>query len=222
MESGRFCAVAWGRAASLPSAAVGLLTLAERARLDRLLRAEDRQRSAAATVLLRLLACAVTGVRAHAIRIDRTCQRCLGNHGPPQLSLPGIEASVSHSGDLAGAAVSLAGPVGLDVEMVRPQRVRRVATHVLADDERVEDPSDLVRYWTRKEAVVKATTDGIGVGMSGVRVTPPSRAPELLSYPGRPDLRVQLHDLRAGPGHFASVAVLTDDRVEVTEQFVDW
>ena len=83
-------------------------------------------------------------------------------------SLPGLglHASITHSGEIVGVALSAAGPLGLDVEQVRERDISDLTRRVLGSGERSENPEDFFRYWTRKEAVVKATRDGIGVGLS--------------------------------------------------------
>jgi 4'-phosphopantetheinyl transferase len=46
-----------------------------------------------------------------------------------------------------------------------------------------------LRYWTRKEAVLKATGDGLRVPMDELVVSAPEEAAELRSWRGRPDRR---------------------------------
>jgi 4'-phosphopantetheinyl transferase len=77
--------------------------------------------------------------------------------------------------------------------------------------------ADFFTYWTRKEAVVKATGDGLAVPLRRVRVTPPGVAPALLAYPDR-TLTVQMRDLAPGPGYAAALAVVTGAPVEVRER----
>jgi 4'-phosphopantetheinyl transferase len=67
-------------------------------------------------------------------------------------------------------------------------------------------------YWTRKEALVKATGDGITESLPGVVVSPPEEPARLLSYEGKPALaeRTVMADLHRGPGHVATAAVIGD------------
>ena len=63
--------------------------------------------------------------------------------------------------------------------------------------------------WTRKEAVTKATGDGLRVPFSEVVVAADTGPPRVVSwpYPQPPD-SVSLLDLDAGPGYVAALAVL--------------
>ena len=64
-------------------------------------------------------------------------------------------------------------------------------------------------YWTRKEAVVKATGRGLGMPLKAFAVSGPHEAPRLV-WAQDPALveQVILHDLDPGPGHVASLAAL--------------
>ena len=65
--------------------------------------------------------------------------------------------SLSHSGDLVLCALSDAGPVGVDVEKVRPLR-EGLPQYALSEEELAEfDGSweDFFRLWTRKESWCK-------------------------------------------------------------------
>lgn len=217
-----WCRIRWVDVRDVPTSLTHTLSDAERARVARLLRPADRARSTAAAVLLRQMVAAASGVPAGQVQVDRTCPRCGRAHGRPRLPGLGLDASITHCGDLAGVAVSSAGAVGLDIEPVEPDRVGRLGSRLLAPGERAAGPADLLRYWTRKEAVVKATGEGIGIGLSRIVVSPPHQAPRLLSYPGRPNLSMRLADLRGRPGHLASAAVVTDRPVRFSEAFHQW
>jgi 4'-phosphopantetheinyl transferase len=67
--------------------------------------------------------------------------------------------------------------------------------------------------------VVKATGDGLSVRLPGVIVSPPGSAPALLSYEGRAGLAgsTRLAPLHPGTGYLASVAVIGDRPVSLTE-----
>jgi 4'-phosphopantetheinyl transferase len=97
-----------------------------------------------------------------------------GDHGKPELGPPfdraGLQFNVSNSGDLALCAVTLAGPVGIDVEQVRPMAdLDGVAELVLSRNERAafakaDEPDRLTLFhaaWTRKEAYLKARGEGL-------------------------------------------------------------
>jgi phosphopantetheinyl transferase len=86
-------------------------------------------------------------------------------------------AWISHSGATVAVAVSDAGAVGVDVRQVTDDAVGELSPLVLADSEagHVTGARDLFTYRARKEALVKATGDGVGVPLGEVVVTPPGR-----------------------------------------------
>ncbi len=116
-------------------------------------------------------------------------------------------------------------PVGVDVEQL-DGRARplggdgdpdALARLVLAEPERAAlaevDPSARARAflvaWTRKEAVTKATGDGLRVPFSQIVVAATAGPPRVTSwpYPQAPE-SVSVLDLDAGPGYVAALAVL--------------
>lgn len=93
-----------------------------------------------------------------------------GGHGKPFVP-GGRHFSLTHSGSLAALALH-AAPVGLDAERIAP--VRRAAARALTPEERrymADDPERRFAYlWTRKEAVLKCTGDGLSLPMHGFAV----------------------------------------------------
>ena len=153
--------------------------------------------------------------------MDRTCDRCGAQHGRPRVVGSGIELSVSHSGDLVLVAVSDGSPIGVDVEEITargPVDHNRVAMRVCDPSERphLGNLRDFLVYWTRKEAVLKASGDGLRVPPAHVVVTPPDLPPAVLAWRGRPRLDCQMANLELGPGYVASLAVLTAAPITVT------
>jgi 4'-phosphopantetheinyl transferase len=214
------CDVWWGEAASYAPWHDTLLNPAERERRDRYAFAADRARFAVGAALLRLVASGMLGVAPQQVEVDRRCQACGRPHGKPTIGEGGPHLSVSHSGDWVTVATCRDAPVGVDVEhMARRTDYQTLVPHVLGPDEApaAVDEAAFLRYWVRKEALVKATGDGLGAGLRQVTVSPPGETARLLAYPGRPGLRAELRDLAGRPGHPAAVAVLTPGPLEVAE-----
>jgi 4'-phosphopantetheinyl transferase len=188
----------------------GLLTGTEEQRAARYRFAADRDRFVLATALLRLAAAAHAGIDPAAVRLDRSCDRCGEPHGRPRLPGTSLHASISHSGDLVAVALTSAGPVGVDVEEIRPRDYEPLIPRVCGPQERphVASAGDFYTYWTRKEAVLKATGSGLRMPMTKLTVTPPGSAPALLALDGDPP-PCQLMDVTAGSGYAAAIAVLT-------------
>ena len=80
--------------------------------------------------------------------------------GKPLFLTGGLWFSISHSGGICAAAVSDC-PVGVDVERVRPDYRPSLVERSLTPGERQRYDGDFTRLWTRKEAVVKLTGEGI-------------------------------------------------------------
>jgi 4'-phosphopantetheinyl transferase len=213
----------WARSQDASPDQIALLDEAERARLAAYRRAADRDRFLVGCALAKTVIAACTGSRPERISFDRTCRRCGQPHGKPAVVGGGPEFSVAHSGALIAVAVA-GDPVGVDVEQLDgrarplgdggdPEALARL---VLAEPERAAlaeaDPSARARAflvaWARKEAVTKATGDGLSAPFSQI-VVAAGGPPRVTSwpYPQAPET-VSLLDLDAGPGYVAALAVL--------------
>lgn len=198
--------------------------------------------------LLRQAVGELLGVDPSAVRTGRLCARCGStDHGrpvvvrsdggrgagprwnaPDGLSDPSVQQpvpvpvhlSLSRAGDRTVVAVSIAGPVGVDVERADAAGFGTFARVALHPEERADDPAARTRTWVRKESLVKATGDGLAVDLRGIRLSPPDEPPALLDWtsPGAPSRAVQIIDLAAPDGehYVASLTVLGPERPEVT------
>ncbi len=141
-----------------------------------------------------------------------------GPHGKPHLPGGGLEFNLAHSGDAGLLAVSERGPVGVDLETAeRTPDHGRLAARVLSARERATFdalPADqrraaFLRVWTRKEAYLKATGEGLSFGLDKISVTlAPGDPPRIDHVEGRPDApaRWRLHDLSPGDGAHGALA----------------
>jgi len=205
------CEVHVGRIHDLRAEHLTFLDDIELARAQQFQRASDSDRSLLGAALLRITAARHLGVRPADVAVDRTCGRCGAQHGRPQLPGSGLHASVSHSGEIVAVALTAEGPVGVDVEEVRAIDFAAVTDSVCVPAERGEVRSalDFYTFWTRKEAVLKATGEGLARPMTDLQVTPPGSAPVLLYLGSDAAPACRMADIPAGEGYQACVAVLT-------------
>jgi 4'-phosphopantetheinyl transferase len=163
-----------------------------------------------------------------AVRLSRRCPRCSRPHGKPHLAAdlrPQIHWSTSYAGDLLLVAFALDTPLGVDVEELAPVfPVDGIARLALTMHERsalcqfgaTERTQGLLRYWVRKEAIAKATGEGLRLPFSKLTVSGPDELPRLLCWPDQQPLeRVALYDLKVGVAHLASLAVLSGPRLPI-------
>ncbi|MEM7167340.1 MAG: 4'-phosphopantetheinyl transferase superfamily protein [Planctomycetota bacterium] len=108
----------------------------------------------------------------------------LGEHGKPELggafAASGLHFNVSHSAEMVLIGWSTSGPVGVDVERVRPDAAtdsicrRYFATRevealfALPEEERA---AGFFRYWTRKEAYLKVHGSGLSFPLGDFAVS---------------------------------------------------
>lgn len=212
------CEVHVGRIHDLRAAHLTMLNDAELARARQYRRADDSDRCLLGAVLLRMVAARHLGVLPGDVAVDRTCDHCGAQHGRPQLPGSDLHASVTHSGDVVAVALTPAGPVGVDVEAGRPIDFSAVTDLVCTPAERacVTGLDDFYAFWTRKEAVLKATGEGLSRPMTDLHVTPPGTAPVLLSLGSDAAPACRMADISAGDGYHAAVAVLTARPVAFT------
>jgi 4'-phosphopantetheinyl transferase len=191
------------------------LSPAERTRAARFGTDELRQRWIAGRTTLRLLLANALGVAPADVAIRR------GRRGRPELAIEGsgIDFNVSHTRDVGIIGIASGLPagarIGVDVERCdREVGVDRLARKFLTASERStltgldlhERRRRFVRYWTCKEAMSKATGDGLiapfrhlGVELSEPRLVE-GPAPYLPAH-------WSLHFAEVPEGWFATVAV---------------
>jgi len=222
-------AVTWARAVPVELLA---LSADDLARLGRLRRSADRDRSASAGVLLRAAVTAWTGAADDAVVVRRACATCgATDHGRPfvastQAIRTPPHVSVAHADDVVVVAVTAAGPVGVDVEPLGAARFEGFDAVVLSDVERAAHRAGAsdghARTWVRKEAVLKATGFGLAIDPRRVVVSAPHDLPRVIEVPSGDDAaRWALEDVELAPGVACSVAVRTGSGgaldVQVTE-----
>ena len=128
-----------------------------------------------------------------------------------------FDVSISHSGPLAAAAVSSSGPIGIDVEWRRRDRDHLgLAALAFGPAERrmVEQggPASFYRLWTWREAMSKATGQGLPMVIDGTDRLP--AVPDI-GYWVSPDLRWALAHVEPSPGVSLALALNSDDRLEM-------
>ncbi len=152
-----------------------------------------------------------------------------GDSGKPELATPfaasGLRFNLSHSEALALVAVTRAAEIGVDVERVRvlseaDDLVKRFFSAseaaAYAALPAAEKPAAFFNLWTRKEAWLKATGQGIAHALHLVEVSfLPGEAACLRHLP--PQLGAKdawsLHHLLPSPGFTAALAVKVHDVV---------
>ena len=150
------------------------LAPAEQARAARFGRLALAERYVAGRALLRWLLGRALGLAPHAVPIER------GERGRPQLAgSAGIDFNVSHTEGVALIGIAQTRRIGVDVEradrIVRADglaqkfltAVERATLAPLPESERREG---FLRYWTCKEAMSKATGDGLAAPFRDLEV----------------------------------------------------
>lgn len=208
---------------------LSLLSDAEYRRWERFRRVEDQSRFLVAHALARIVLGRGLGGAPGDVAFSTICPRCGGDHGKPRVEYPrvGAELSLSHSGEQVIVAVALHVPLGVDIEQV-PQAppsndlieaaLSQAERHHFATLPESLRRAAFARYWTRKEAVLKATGHGLSIEPNTLTVSPPGTGPRLIAWDTAPRLtrQVFLHELNAGPNHAACLAML-DTRLEVED-----
>jgi 4'-phosphopantetheinyl transferase len=214
------CDVWWATLSDVRPEHLSLLDSVERQRHERYLRSADRDRFTLGVAMTRLALGPLLGLPPAEVPLTRACRDCGKPHGPPVVA-GGPQLSVSHSGDRVALAMSAGGPVGIDVEESSRQLDSGIERHVLAPAESAgENGGDIFTYWTRKEALVKATGDGLRAPMNEITVSPPDEPPRLLAWSGRDDLvgRFTMYALDPGPGYAACLALIDQPDAKVRER----
>jgi 4'-phosphopantetheinyl transferase len=194
-----------------------VLSVDEAARASRFHFARDRQRYVAARALLRTILASYLETDPGSLRFSYSEKE------KPSLGAEHADSNVrfniTHSGGIALLAFTRRREIGVDVEQVRHDfdpgaiATRYFSTHEqnqLADLPAEEKVDAFFRCWTRKEAYIKATGDGLSLPLSQFDVSlVPGEIDALLAT--RPDgseaASWLLREAPAGPGYVAALCV---------------
>ena len=136
----------------------------------------------------------------------------------PRLAGSGVEFSISHSAGRVALAFCRAAPVGVDIEHLRPRPSGRFAENCCSPLERREltrlSPPRRLPFlyarWTLKEALLKATGEGLSQPMRSIEMNPLGDDPDL--YACRRDGRVWSCRSWIGGGYAWATAVPAGSR----------
>ncbi|MFF0718342.1 4'-phosphopantetheinyl transferase family protein [Micromonospora sp. NPDC003816] len=214
------CQVWWAEVGSPDDARlIALLSAPERDRHAGFTDPHSRATHLTARALTRSVLAGMLGTPASELRFEAVCRQCGGPHGKPALRAPAtpVSFSVAHSGHWCAVAFASRTEVGVDVERIAvrgrdlPWRaLSPVERAVVAATDARDRTAAFIRYWTRKEALVKATGDGLTVDPATITVTAPDQPARLRRWagPSRPAARPHLVDLDAPTGYAAALASL--------------
>ena len=187
----------WAASLAVPSEMIAAWTVVlssdERLRAGRFRFASDRDRFIAAHGILH-------SILASYLNTDpaKVCFQYAPG-GKPLLagSLGWLHFNLAHSGDLALVAVSRCCPVGVDVEEIRPMNDGKdIAVRFFSQREAREleglplnqQEEGFFNLWTRKEACLKATGEGLSERINSVEVAfIPGLPARLVQFPGESD-----------------------------------
>ncbi len=189
----------------------------ERERAARFRFGEHRRRFIVARGHLRHLLASFLDVAPDAVRFE------YGPRGKPALADPfrgsGLGFNISHSHEMALVALARRREVGVDVEHTRrPLELEPLAAFAFSENENQMlralpgplQPAAFFACWTRKEAYIKATGDGLAQPLGDFDVTlAPEAPPRLLRVAGKPDevARWTFHHLEPAPDYVGALAV---------------
>lgn len=194
-----------------------LLSSDESNRAERFHFPADRQRFVASRALLRLILAGYLGTDPKRLIFSYSKQE------KPSLAADdasgGITFNVSHSAEIALFAFTRRREIGVDVEEIRCDfEVETIANRFFSAKEKEQLaalPNDkkfeaFFRCWTRKEAYIKATGDGLSLALHQFDVSILAQDTDAL-IATRPDHTVaalwSLREIPAGVGHVAALCV---------------
>ena len=132
-----------------------VLSPAEQIKSNRFLKKTDQIRYATTRHALRVILSKFTGIPPELIEFHKT-----GNKKP---AINGVEFNVSHSGNISLIGVSTSA-LGIDVEYVNPDFDFSTLINTCFNVEEqlhIKLPEDFYLLWTRKEALLKNTGEGL-------------------------------------------------------------
>lgn len=181
----------------------------ELARADCLRFDRDRGHFIASRGLLRAI------LARYLLKAPQALRFCYGAFGQPALPRSAFKFSAAHAGGVVAYAFTLARRIGIDIENLgRAAEIDDLVESHFSPAERAafqalrpeEKRKAFFRGWTRKEAYLKATGEGLTRPLSGIEVAPAATPPAmLLRVNGRREPSWSIWEWAPVPGYLATV-----------------
>ncbi len=158
-----------------------------------------------------------------------------GPHGKPVIAGPlngsELHFNLAHSEGIALVGITRAGLIGVDIEQIRSLKdADELVARFFSPRENEayqrlpaeQKPTAFFNLWTRKEAWLKATGDGIAQYLNRVEVSfLPETPARLLSLPGdfQPEITWSLHELAPSAGFAAAMSVAAENPLVTCWQY---
>ena len=194
---------------------MGLLSADELQRAQRFIFQQHRERFVAARAALRRILAGYLQTDAATLRFG------YASHGKPYISLPdnpnNLRFNLSHSGGVALLALAVGIEVGVDIERIQTdfpyleiaqQFFTAVEYAALCATDQALQCETFFRYWTHKEAFIKATGVGLSLPLQQFAVSLQPDTPSKLLHAVCPPPDHVLLALSPCAGHVGAVAVM--------------
>lgn len=203
----------WRIALDVPQPFADVLDPQEKARAARFLRRADRNRFTIVHDALRRILGSYLDTDPAGLAFEYS------SRGKPALAGYPFQFNLAHSRGLALLGVCLDQRIGVDLEdLERRIDITQIVPRFFAAEEAAaiaalqgkEQRQAFFTAWTRKEAYIKATGEGLAQALDSFIVSiPPDDPPRLLSVAGQPDepARWSFTSFSPAPGYVAAVAV---------------
>lgn len=149
----------------------------------------------------------------------RRIEFAYSSRGKPSVAgTPGLHFNVAHSGELFVAAITRQCPLGVDVEQIRPMEdSEAIANRFFSAREAAglaalpasQKDAAFFNLWTRKEALLKATGEGLSESLNQAEVTfLAADAARVIQMPAHavPAEQWTLAELKPAPGFTGAIA----------------
>ena len=200
------------------SASIEILGEAEIERTHAFHFEEDRCRYAFTHANVRRILATYLEMRPEAIHF------AANQYGKPEIAgqSSSLSFSLSHSQSIAVIAVTRSGPVGMDVEDIRPIEPEVAMAHFSVTELKALQQlsgaawlDGFYRCWTRKEAILKAEGVGLHRALDSFDVALLAGQPAELLGTREPFQHAwKLHDVPPAPGTAGALATAHDIRIE--------
>jgi 4'-phosphopantetheinyl transferase len=198
------------------------LSLDEKERAESFRFEHLKQRFCASRGLLRLF------LGAYLATPPRNIEFLYGRYGKPSVAGGGFQFNVAHSENVTIYAFAFGCDLGIDVERIRSMEdMGAIARHFFCSEEAADLESIRPRKrldaffacWTRKEAYIKATGEGLSASLDAFRVTlRPSEYPSFVHIDGSASEAQSwsLYSLRPNEGYIGALAFRGKRNVRVS------